>query len=827
MHPEAAVLQFFRTFEADLASGSVRQMEDYARAIPEHADRIRDEYLRLTGDGPEPGARILGGRYRLLESLGRGSFGEVFLAQDSKMRRRVAIKVLDEFRALSAEWRERLIREAEATHRIGDDGSCTVYDVGFEGNVPFLVMPWIQGQSLDRIFSTSAALGRSPVWVRDGLAPSEVLPAFLGLIEKVARTLHAAHEGGVIHRDIKPANILVRPDGRPVLIDFGLAWLDETEARATRSATFGTPAYSAPEVRAGELERPDPRVDVWSLGVVLYEGLVGERPFSVAAGRRPANSAPARLDRRFGRDVQAVIEAALAPAPAHRYQDMAAFADDLDRLRRGEGVSVRPAGRFRRAAAWVRRRPAAVGLGALAFAVVTALVTAYTQSREQAVVDEAVVALAETVDELAEGLTRRGKFGMTVENRIEDAEETLLIARRLRNRFGSTPQIDNSLSRILVVLAEAEILVGHMEEAELKLREAVGLLDRLASSGQRSSRQDLERRSHALILIGDTMTRAGKIADARETFTAALAIDEQLWREFPDDAKCASDVGFGYLRMGSCEQAFGRTTRSLELVEQALGALLRAEQLEPGNAARSLHVAEAQRTLARWSLAADAENAASAAGYLSRVLDRQEAWTAIYPADGNGWRQLILTAVLGLSVGLPEPMRARCELVAERCVREIRVLASVVPIDLGAASVAQVRRAGFGVGSRSDDDTRRLVADGEELARRALDLASDEEPVQHFYQGFLCGAADVYERLGEAERADELRRDVIEMGREQLRKASNPEVALLYHVKLLLGFEIEDAREEARRLLAEHRARKGEFSEELAKLEAELLAEDR
>ena len=263
-------------------------------AIPEHAERIRDEYLRLAGGGPDRGARCLGGRYRLAESLGRGSFGEVFLAQDSKMRRRVAIKVLDEFRALSAEWRERLIREAEATHRIGDDGSCTVYDVGFEGNVPFLVMPWIQGQSLDRIFSTSAALGRSPVWIRDGLAPSEILPAFLGLIEKVARTLHAAHEGGVIHRDIKPANILVRPDGRPVLIDFGLAWPDETEARATRSATFGTPAYSAPEVRAGELERPDPRVDVWSLGVVLYEGLVGERAFSVAAGRKPANSGPAR-----------------------------------------------------------------------------------------------------------------------------------------------------------------------------------------------------------------------------------------------------------------------------------------------------------------------------------------------------------------------------------------------------------------------------------------------------------------------------------------------------------------------------------------------------
>ena len=104
MHPEAAVLQFFRTFEADLASGNVRQMEEYAAAIPEHAERIRDEYLRLTGDGPDLGARCLGGRYRLVESLGRGSFGEVFLAQDSKMRRRVAIKVLDEFRALSAEW---------------------------------------------------------------------------------------------------------------------------------------------------------------------------------------------------------------------------------------------------------------------------------------------------------------------------------------------------------------------------------------------------------------------------------------------------------------------------------------------------------------------------------------------------------------------------------------------------------------------------------------------------------------------------------------------------------------------------------------------------
>ncbi|MGA0060864.1 MAG: protein kinase domain-containing protein [Planctomycetota bacterium] len=830
MHPEAAVLQFFRAYEADLVSGSVRTVDEYAAAIPEHAVRIRAEYRRLTEDDSAAGDRVLGGRYLLVESLGRGSFGEVFLAEDTKLRRRVAVKVLDEFRALSAEWRHRLIREAEATQRIGDDGCCTVHDVGFEGDVPFLVMPWIQGQSLDRIFSTNAALGQSPVKVREGLAPAEVLPAFLGLIEKVARTLHAAHRGGVIHRDIKPANVLVRSGGRPILIDFGLAWLDDTDGRATRSATFGTPAYSAPEVRAGELERPDPRVDVFSLGVVLYEGLRGERPFSTAirqGARLHADRPPPRLDDRYGADVQAVIEAALAPDPAHRYPDMLAFANDLARLQRGESVSVRPAGRIRRAIGWVRRRPLAVGTGALLLALLGVGITALVYARERAVLDSAVVAVAESLDDLAENLTERGKLGMTTQNRLEDARSTLEIARRLSARFGSGPAIDRSLSRILVVLAETEILVGDMEDAEAKLREALLLLDRVEEQGLTPTRQDRERRSHALILIGDTMTRRNQLPEALSVFSAALAIDERLWRECPNEAKYASDVGFGYLRIGSCNKELGDSEGSRARAEQAMEALLRAEALEPSNASRSLHVAEVHRTIAAWNISVDPTCHASMASYVFEALDRQEAWTARYPADSYGWRQLMLTVLLGMEPDMPLELRERCVALASRCAREILSLSSNVPIDLCGAAALKLGLANLSVSTLPVEEVRELVADGLSHLDQALSLAPDELQVQRAAQGLLTTAAKVCARIGDGERAETLEREAVEAVRREFEATGGSDAALVLYVKRLKSRGFEHALEEARRVLRERRARPGELSEELAEAAKELLAEDR
>ncbi|MCA8950158.1 MAG: serine/threonine protein kinase, partial [Planctomycetes bacterium] len=360
MHADSVVLKFLDAVDADLAAGVLRNVEDYVATFPGHDGLIRAEYARLRGCGAASTSARIGDRYDVIESLGRGGFGEVFLAEDSVLKRRVAIKLLSGMRALSKEWRMRLVREAEATNRIDDSVICPVHDVAFENGCPYLVMPWIAGKSLDRHLAAAAASGEGPIALSNAGTHRQRRDETLLLVERLARGLQTAHAAGVVHRDVKPANVIVRPDGRPVLIDFGIAWLASGED-VTRSLALGTPAYSPPEVLRGGLVAPDPRLDIWSLGVVLFECLTLRRPFvarpDASLERTLLDEPLPQLGRAFGRDLQAVLETALARRSNDRYATMSAFADDLERVRRGEPVGVRAAGPLRRLWGWARARP--------------------------------------------------------------------------------------------------------------------------------------------------------------------------------------------------------------------------------------------------------------------------------------------------------------------------------------------------------------------------------------------------------------------------------------------------------------------------------------
>jgi serine/threonine protein kinase len=207
------------------------------------------------------------GRYEILGEIGRGAMGVVYKARDPHIDRVVAIKTISLFDLEPTdekEYRERFQQEARTAGRLSHPGIVAIFDVGAdpETNAPYLVMEFIAGSSLTKLLADDH--GKLP------------LPAALQIVEEIAEALDYAHSEGVTHRDVKPANILLTPEGRAKLADFGIARLDQSHLTLP-GRLMGSPAYMAPEQMRGEAV--DGRSDLFALGVVLYRLSTGYRPF--------------------------------------------------------------------------------------------------------------------------------------------------------------------------------------------------------------------------------------------------------------------------------------------------------------------------------------------------------------------------------------------------------------------------------------------------------------------------------------------------------------------------------------------------------------------
>jgi serine/threonine protein kinase len=221
-----------------------------------------------------PGEKL--GRYEIRSKIGEGGMGEVYLAQDTKLDRKVAIKFLNEEFSRDSDKLNRFIQEARAASALNHPNILTVYEVGEVDGKNYISTELIDGQTLREHISQKEALQ---------------LNAILKIGVQVAEALSATHQAGIIHRDIKPENIMIRRDGYAKVLDFGLAKLTEPGAVATGSEdatriqvnttpgmVMGTVSYMSPEQARGNVT--DARTDIWSLGVVLYEMLAGKVPFT-------------------------------------------------------------------------------------------------------------------------------------------------------------------------------------------------------------------------------------------------------------------------------------------------------------------------------------------------------------------------------------------------------------------------------------------------------------------------------------------------------------------------------------------------------------------
>jgi eukaryotic-like serine/threonine-protein kinase len=301
------------------------------------------------------------GRFLLLEERGAGSFAQVFRAWDPELEREVALKLPRAGTLASTADTERFLREARSAARLHHPGIVTLHEIGqLEDGTCFLVEEFIQGPTL------AQRLRQHSLDPRDAAL----------LVAQVARALHYAHEQGVIHRDLKPANILLEEKEAngsasffPRITDFGLAKrVTEEQSLTQPGQMLGTPAYMSPEQARGEANRVDPRSDLFSLGVILYEMLTGERPFQGHGPRLLAQiledepRPPRQLHDKVPRDLEVICLKCLAKSPVRRYATALALAEDLERFLGGEPILARPAGRLERLGRWCRRHPLVASL---------------------------------------------------------------------------------------------------------------------------------------------------------------------------------------------------------------------------------------------------------------------------------------------------------------------------------------------------------------------------------------------------------------------------------------------------------------------------------
>lgn len=288
--------------------------------------------------------RVLSGRYRVDEPIGRGGMATVYRGEDLTLGRAVAIKILDRELASDNAFRTRFRLEAQAASRMAHPTIVRVYDAGEDAAVdddgvtrpvPYIVMELVTGDLLKDIISSG------PVPIADTVR----------YVDGILEALEYSHRAGVIHRDIKPGNVMITEAGRVKVMDFGIARAvsDGSATVAETTAIIGTASYFSPEQAKGE--PVDARADVYSTGVVLYELLVGRPPFRgetpVAVAYQHVSEAPqtpSEVNDAVPRSLDAVALRALAKDPYQRYQDAAAFRDALDATVDGRSPSKRQVG---------------------------------------------------------------------------------------------------------------------------------------------------------------------------------------------------------------------------------------------------------------------------------------------------------------------------------------------------------------------------------------------------------------------------------------------------------------------------------------------------
>ncbi len=599
-----------------------RAVETYLAADTDAEDFLLDQPLvHLSPADGSSDADIEGrqvGPYRLIRLLGRGGMGAVYLAERDHLERPVALKLVRGDLADPAA-RQRFLFERRVLARLEHPGIARLYDVGVDDDgTPFFAMEVVEGEPLTDYCD------------RERLGIADRLRVF----ERVGQAVQHAHQHFVVHRDLKPSNVLVTPEGKVKLLDFGIAKaLDEAEDDTGVATVTGrrllTPAYAAPEqVTGGAVTAA---TDVYALGVMLYELLTGQRPYEVdnasahavlaQEAKRPSTAVtersdattdtaearattPDRLARRLRGDLDVICLKALAKEPEHRYASAEAFVEDIKRHLAGLPVTARPASagyRLRKFAERHRQGVLASVLGVLILTLVIGFYTVRLQAERDTARLEAekaeevtdflldLLAAAEPETEPTDTLTVRTLLAEgtqridAMENQPEVQVQMLRVMGTVYFRLGQYEQARPLFEHALTLKQEL-----HGEES-LEAAESLNDLGEL----ERELADDLDRAEEyhrqalairRLLLAPDhttvgeslnnlAMTRSaqGDLEDAERLFQEALRILEKAPEQSKDRADVYSNLSVLFQDQGRYEEAKPLQREALRLWQTTLG----------------------------------------------------------------------------------------------------------------------------------------------------------------------------------------------------------------------------------------------------------------
>ncbi len=502
--------------EAAAEAGSAKA--DDGAPMPERKKTVRPS--KMLGDF---------GDYELLEEIGRGGQGVVYRARQKSLNRTVALKVIGLGHWATDAHLKRFRREAEAAASLEHPCIVPIHEVGERDGSCYFSMKFIEGGQLDEV------VRHTPVSIR-GAAE---------LIAKVARTVHYAHEHGILHRDIKPGNILLDANGEPHLTDFGLARLVETESTVTRTKeVLGTPSYMAPEQAVGETKKLTSATDVYGLGAVLYQLLTGQPPFAggttyetirLLLDREPRP--PRLLNPKIDRDLSTICLKCLEKDTRHRYSSALALAEDLEHWLKHEPIRAQRSGVFKHARKWVRRNPSTAMLATCLVALAAGLSVTLWNHKPAVVIPKSIAVLPfENRSEDKANAYFADGIQDEILTRLSKIADLKVISRTSTQNYKSAPE---NLPEIARQLGVAHILKGSVQKSGHAVRVNVQLIK--AADNSHLWADTIDRKLTDIFSVESEVAKA--IADQLQAKLTGL--EEQLIAAKPTDNVEAYDA---YLR---------------------------------------------------------------------------------------------------------------------------------------------------------------------------------------------------------------------------------------------------------------------------------------